>query len=73
MQTIRLTIEGMSCGHCVARVRRALENVEGVDVGSVEVGSAVAELDLSRTSSAELIRIIDDLGFTASIAATRAA
>lgn len=73
MQTIRLTIEGMSCGHCVARVRRALENVEGVDVGSVEVGSAVAELDLSRTSPSELIRIIDDLGFTASVAATSAA
>ncbi|MDS0525097.1 cation transporter [Clostridium sp. SHJSY1] len=31
----KLLIEGMSCGHCVAHVREALESVEGVS--SIEV------------------------------------
>ena len=73
MQTIQLTIEGMSCGHCVARVRRALESLEGVEVRSVDVGSAAADLDPARTSPGHLIRAVDDLGFTASVAATKAA
>ena len=73
MQTIQLTIEGMSCGHCVARVRRALESLEGVEVRSVDVGSAAADLDPARTSLGHLIRAVDDLGFTASVAATKAA
>jgi copper chaperone len=73
MQTIQLTIEGMSCGHCVARVRRALQSVAGVDVRSVDVGSAVAELDPARTKPEDLIRAVDDVGFVASLAGTGAA
>ena len=73
MQKIRLTIEGMSCGHCVERVRRALQKVEGVEVRSVDVGSAMLELDPARTQPEELVRAVDDLGFVASVAATRAA
>jgi copper chaperone CopZ len=70
---IQLSIEGMSCGHCVSRVRRALQSIEGVEVRSVEVGSAVAEVDPARTKPEDLIRAVDDVGFVATIAATRAA
>lgn len=41
---IQLTIDGMTCGHCVARVRRLLEAQTGVQVHAVEVGSASFEL-----------------------------
>lgn len=37
---LNLAIEGMSCGHCVARVTKALTGIAGVEVMSVAVGSA---------------------------------
>jgi copper chaperone len=38
---MKLSIEGMHCQACVQRVQKALEKVEGIEVQSVEVGSAV--------------------------------
>ena len=73
MQTIHLNIEGMSCGHCVSRVRRALQGVAGVEVTSVDVGSAVAEINPAVTKPENLIQAVDAVGFVASVAAPRAA
>jgi len=41
--TITLSIDGMSCGHCVQAVTKALSAVPGVRVGSVAVGTAEIE------------------------------
>ncbi|MFA6045918.1 MAG: cation transporter [Phycisphaerales bacterium] len=41
--TTTLNIDGMSCGHCVQAVTKALSAVPGVKVNSVAVGSAVIE------------------------------
>ncbi len=40
-----VTIEGMSCGHCVMRVKKALEGVPGVTKADVDLlkGEAVVE------------------------------
>ena len=40
MKEIQIDISGMSCGHCVARVTKALSSVPGVRVDDVQVGSA---------------------------------
>lgn len=42
-----MKIEGMMCGHCEARVKKALEAVEGVSeaVVSHESGTAVIKMD----------------------------
>ena len=47
MRIKTLNIEGMSCGHCETRVRKALENVDGVceAVVSHERKTAVVTLD----------------------------
>jgi copper chaperone CopZ len=73
MQAIHLTIEGMSCGHCVGRVRRTLENIDGTQVTSVQIGSADAVIDPERTSPDVLIRAVSDAGYAASVSTTRAA
>lgn len=39
-ETIDLAISGMSCGHCVARVRKILDGVSGIESAEVAVGSA---------------------------------
>ena len=45
MPRTKLTIEGMSCGHCVMAVRNALESLPGVGVEDVVIGSAIVTFD----------------------------
>ncbi|MBI2684905.1 MAG: heavy-metal-associated domain-containing protein [Acidobacteria bacterium] len=45
MSTIALKIDGMHCQSCVARVRRALENVDGITINEVQVGSASVDTE----------------------------
>jgi len=42
-KTTTFSIDGMSCGHCVQAVTKALSAVPGVMIRSVAVGSAVIE------------------------------
>ena len=44
MKSYQLSIEGMSCGHCVRAVKDALEGVAGVERVEVEIGSARVEV-----------------------------
>jgi len=45
MKTEELTIQGMTCGHCVMHVRKALSKLQGLKVENVEVGKALVEFD----------------------------
>ena len=45
MNTLKLTIDGMSCGHCLNRVKQALGTVNGVQVSSVQIGQATLQDD----------------------------
>ena len=56
-----LAIDGMSCQHCVASVRKALDSLEGVEVRSVEIGTAEVTSDVPR---GELVAAIEDAGFS---------
>lgn len=61
--TEALTIEGMSCSHCVSAVRAALESVPGASVLSVEIGRAEVALDPSRADRQKAIDAIEEAGF----------
>jgi copper chaperone CopZ len=63
MKTMELTIRGMSCSHCVARVTKALASLPGVSVGQVEVGRATIQLDPATTSLAQIGAALDAAGF----------
>lgn len=65
MKKIDLTIEGMTCEHCVRAVRGALENVPGVRVEAVDIGSATVEYDPERVNEETLVDAIADEGYTA--------
>jgi len=58
---VRIAIEGMHSQSCVAKVRRALENVEGAHVREVQIGSAVLDLDPARQSAA--LEAIEKVGY----------
>ena len=40
MKSHELTIQGMSCGHCVMHVKQALDAVDGLEVEDVQIGKA---------------------------------
>jgi copper chaperone len=63
MEQIRIPIKGMSCGGCVRSVQHALGRLPGVQVESVDVGSAVVSYDPSLTDRAVLARAIEGAGF----------
>ena len=66
MQHLTLRIDGMSCGHCVARVEKALSKLDGVSVRRVAIGSAEIDYDPARINFAGIREAIDDAGYTAS-------
>ena len=69
MERLNLAIEGMSCGHCVNAVSGALQQLPGVRVEQVAIGSATVSYDPGTTSSDQIIDAVNDEGYTASRAA----
>lgn len=69
MATTTLKIEGMTCGHCAARVRQALQTVQSVSVKQVAPGSATVEYDAAVVSPAQIADAVTQAGYTASAAA----
>jgi len=65
MTQARLSIEGMSCGHCVAHVTKALEGLPGVSAESVEIGGAVVSYDPSTTDLPKIEATLADEGYPA--------
>lgn len=63
MNTYALSISGMTCGHCVARLTKVLAALPGVTVSDVQVGSARVEWQLDQTSERSLAAAIDQAGF----------
>jgi Cu+-exporting ATPase len=63
----KLSVEGMTCQHCVKRVTKIIEKASGVsDVQvSLESKEAVFTCDETGTSVDEILQAINDFGFTA--------
>lgn len=69
MERLQLAIDGMSCGHCVTSVRRALGTVDGVEVENVEIGSARVAYDPARTRADAIAEAVRDEGYAVHVAA----
>ena len=65
MENLELQIEGMSCGHCVAAVSHALEELPGVNVQNVRIGSAQITYEPNQVSKDEIVLAVEDAGYTA--------
>ncbi len=66
--TLKLSIEGMHCGACVRRVTNALQTVPGVQVNSVEVGSAQLAFNRAEATPEQIAAAVNGIGFTAQVA-----
>jgi copper chaperone len=67
LNELMLSIEGMHCEGCVRRVTSALQGVKGVEVGSVQVGSARTKFDPNQTSAEDIAATVNRIGFSAHV------
>jgi copper chaperone len=63
VKQLAMKISGMTCDHCVGAVSRALQQVEGVRIRNVAIGSASVAYDPSRASPDRITRAIEDAGY----------
>ncbi len=63
MKDITINIDGMSCQHCVMRVKKAIEGLSGISNLSVEVGSAKMSFDESKIQQADIENAIVKVGY----------
>lgn len=60
----KIIIEGMSCGHCVGRVEKALKEQEGVKEVIVNLDGKSAVIEFDQEISDESIKeSIEDVGY----------
>lgn len=69
MERVELRIGGMSCGHCVSSVRKALSELDGVRVEDVRIGSASVAYDPARASVQDVVGAVAKQGYEAEAAA----
>lgn len=67
MTQATLDIEGMSCGHCLNAVNRALAALPGVQVESVQIGRADVRLDEVVTDRTSLEAAVAAAGYRAKV------
>ena len=63
MKTQELSIEGMTCGHCVMHVKKELSKVEGLKIQSVEIGKARVEIDENVVTQTRIAQAIEVAGY----------
>lgn len=64
-----LNVEGMSCNHCTATVKKALEGLDGVKEADVSLEGKNAKVELDKDVADEaLVKAVEEAGYTAKIA-----
>lgn len=62
--TKKVYIDGMSCGHCAARIEKALAQMEGVTQVKVNLAGKFAELEAPATLDEKaVLAAIDSAGY----------
>ena len=63
MAEATIMIDGMSCMHCVMRVKKSIENLAGINNLNVEVGKATVTFDDAKTSQKDIEAAITKAGY----------
>ena len=63
MAEAKISIDGMSCQHCVQAVKKAVDALSGVESSAVEVGSATVKFDDSALKQADIEASIVNAGY----------
>ena len=65
MQNVTLSVQGMSCGHCVNAIEESVSKLEGVNRVKVKLDAAEVEVSFneSQVSIEKIKETIDDQGY----------
>lgn len=64
METINLTVNGMTCGACVKHVEKAISTVEGVQSVTVDLTTGSAKVEGSFPQGvAQILKALDEDGY----------
>lgn len=63
MTKTTFSVDGMTCGHCLQTVDRALRALPDVSVERIAVGSATVSFDESRTTTDRIASAIEGAGY----------
>jgi copper chaperone len=63
METLTLHIDGMSCGHCVGQVTKALTRLDGVQVNAVRVGEVQVAYNPTVITPSDIARAVSEAGY----------
>jgi len=69
MANIKLRVLGMTCGHCQAKVEKALKGVSGVYSAIIDLPDGEAEVDFDDDSvtTDQLVAAVTQAGYSAKV------
>jgi copper ion binding protein len=67
-EELKLKVEGMTCGHCVMHVQKALEALPGVKKVTVSLPNKEATVihEAGKVTKEQMLKAIDEAGYKAS-------
>jgi copper chaperone len=70
MANIKLRVSGMTCGHCQAKVEKALRGTAGVYSAFVDLQGGEAEVDFEddAVTTGQLVAAVEKAGYVAKLA-----
>jgi len=63
MKETLITISGMSCGHCVNRVKKAVDALKGISSSDIQIGTAKVSFDETLISREKIAAAIEEAGY----------
>lgn len=63
MAELNLKIDGMSCQHCVMRVKKAIDGIDGVSASDVSIGAAKVSYDENKTDADAISKAVENAGY----------
>ena len=73
MDSIHLTVGGMTCGNCVKHVEKAINSIAGVKGVEVDLASGSVKVDGDIAQKVtEIIAVLEEGGYPAKVAADKA-
>lgn len=65
MEKIVLKVDGMTCGHCVGKVEKALKELPGIEVSRVDLKKGTAEVKYvkSKQTIEDLNKAVREAGY----------
>lgn len=63
MKEVSLKVDGMSCQHCVMRVKKAVDGLDGIINSDVQIGLVTVKFDETRVDLDNIKKAITEAGY----------